>query len=95
MINPSFGAPPFVARLITVHNMTADFLYQEIMALINSIHKVGGFVYALMSDNLSVNQKVFKLVHQNFQSLSIASVVHPVSNTKFKAMFTLYDPRTC
>ena len=61
MINPSFSAPPFVARLIPVHNMTADFFYGEIMSLVNSVHIAGGFVYALMSDNLSVNQKVFKL----------------------------------
>ena len=72
--------------------MTADFLYGEIMSLVNSVHKAGGYVYALMSDNLSVNQKVLKLCHQNFQSLNISSIVHPVPNSKFEVMFTLYDP---
>ena len=45
-----------------------------------------------MCGNLSVNQKVFKLFHQNFETLSIASIIHPIPNERFEALFTLYDP---
>ena len=46
----------------------------------------------MMSDNLRVNQKVFKSFHQNFTSLNIYSVTHPIPNQKFQALYTLYDP---
>ena len=92
MVHPSFGTPAFVARLIPVHNMCAEFLYKEVLQLLEMVHKVGGLVYALMCDNLSVNQKVFKLFHQNFGNVSVASINHPVANEKFKMLFTLYDP---
>ena len=67
MINPCFGAPAFVAGLIPVLHLKGEFLYEHLISLINLIHEVGGYVFGLMSDNLSVNQKVFHLFHQNFQ----------------------------
>ena len=45
-----------------------------------------------MSDNLSVNQKTFKLFHEVFRSLGVSSVTNPFPNSKFTALFTLYDP---
>ena len=92
MINPCFGAPAFVARLIPVLHLKGEFLYEHLISLINLIHEVGGYVFGLMSDNLSVNQKVFHLFHQSFQSLNISSIDHPVPNSKFKMLYTLYDP---
>ena len=90
MVNPSFGAPAFVARLIPVHNIQADFLYDQLTLLITTIHDVGGFVYALMSDNLRVNQKTFRLFHENFSSRNIYSI--PVPNEVFRDLYILYDP---
>ena len=55
MVNPYLGAPAFVARMISVHNLTAEFLYDKVIQLINSIHCAGGYVFTLMSDNLKVN----------------------------------------
>ena len=92
MINPSFGAPAFVARLIPVLHLKGEFLYELLISLINLIHREGGYVYGLMSDNLSVNQNAFRLFHQTFNSLSISSIAHPVPNNRFKIMYTLYDP---
>ena len=92
MVNLFFGAPAFVARLISVHRLEANFLYDQLIQLLHCIHNNGGFVYALMSDNLRVNQIVFKLLHQMFQSLSKFSVVHPIPNVKFQALYCLYDP---
>ena len=68
MANLFFGAPAFVARLIPVHKLEANFLYDQLIQLLHCILNDGGFVYALMSENLRVNQKVFKLLHQMFQS---------------------------
>ena len=92
MVNPFFGAPAFIGRLIPVHKLNADFLYEQIVQLLHCIHNNGGLVYAMMSDNLKVNQKVFKLFHQHFKSLNIYSIAHPLSNPKFRALYTLYDP---
>ena len=92
MVNPSFRSPAFVARMSPVHNLTAEFLYDIVIQLINSIHCSGGYVFTLMSDNLKVNQKCFKLFHQNFTSFNIFSVAHPVPNDKFLALFISYDP---
>ena len=45
-----------------------------------------------MSDNLSVNQKTFKMFHQVFKSLRITSIEHTFPNSKFEVVFTLYGP---
>ena len=92
MVNPSFGQPPFVARLVPVHNMDAEFLYEILIEVLEMIHEYGGEVYATMCDDLSVNQKVYKLLHERFGSDSISSIKHPFPNETFKSMFTLYDP---
>ena len=46
------------------------------MLLIKIIHAAGGAVFLVMTDNLSVNKKLFKMLHQNnpenhLQQLSI------------------------
>lgn len=53
---------------------------------------MGGQVFAIMSDNLSVNQKTFKLFHSTYTTQDIYSVAHPVNNSLFDKLFTLYDP---
>ena len=78
MLNPFFGAPAFIGRLIPVHKLCSEFLYEQLVQLLHCIHNNGGLVYAMMSDNLRVNQKVFKSFHQNFTSLNIYSVTHPI-----------------
>ena len=91
MINPSFGAPAFAARLVPVRNLTAEFVVEQLLVIITLIHKCGGYVFCLMSDNLKVSQKVFRLFHETYQSLNIFSTVHPVHNSKFKMIYLLYD----
>ena len=75
MINPILGAPAFVARLFPVNNLQADFLYAQLKLLTNIIHDCDVIVFAAMTDNVSVNQKTFKLYHQQFVSKSITSNV--------------------
>ena len=95
MINPCFGAPAFVARLTPVLHLKAVFLYEHLISLINLIHEVGGYVFGLMSDNFSVNQKVFNLFHQNFQSLNISSIDHPVQIPSLKCCIHFMARFTC
>ena len=77
-----FSAPAFIGRLIPVHKLDADFLYKQIVQLRHCIHNNGGLVYAMMSDNLRVNQKVFKLFHQHFKSLNILYIFHCTSTSE-------------
>lgn len=91
MINPSYGAPAFVARLIPVLSLTADFLFTVLNPIIQLIHDFGGHVFGVMSDNLSVNQKTLKLFHSRYTSSDIHSIIHPINNSLFEKLFTLYD----
>ena len=40
MINPSYGAPAFLARLIPVSGLDADFLFEIIKSVLKLIHEV-------------------------------------------------------
>ena len=92
MINPSFGAPAFIARLVPVKNLTADFLFDILKSVLEVIHDAGGEVFSFMCDNLAVNQKCYKIFHENYKSLGIDSIAHPYETSKFEALFTLHDP---
>ena len=92
MVNPSYGAPAFVARLVPVKNLKADFLFGIIQSVLEVIHDAGGRVFSLMCDDLSVNQKTYKMFHETYDSLGIASISHPHKNSKFDTLFTLFDP---
>jgi hypothetical protein len=92
MVNPSFGAPAFVGRLIPVSRLKAEFLFGIVYSIIKLVHDASGRVFAIMSDNLSVNQKTFKMFHEISKSIGVYSVPHPFPNSKFTELFTLYDP---
>ena len=77
MLNPSFGAPAFIARLIPVINLKADILFEIVKSVIKIVRDAGGRVFSIMSDNLSDNQKTFKMFHQVFKRLRITSNEHP------------------
>ena len=72
MINPSMGAPAFVARLLPVFSLKTEFLTNQITIVMNVIHEVGGYVFLIMTDNLSVNQKMFKVYHKENPSTCIS-----------------------
>ena len=59
----------------------------------NVIHEVGGYVFLFMTDNLSVNQKMFKVYHKENPCTAIYSIRHPIYNPIFDTHFTLYDIR--
>ena len=43
------------------------------------------------NNNLSINQKMFKMLHQNYHDESITVIEHPFENTYFKSLSLLYD----
>lgn len=45
-----------------------------------------------MTDNLTVNQKTFRLYHDRSFSSDITSIEHPITNSSFSSLFLLYDP---
>ena len=92
MVAPLMGKPAFVARLIPVHTLTSDFLYEQISNLLKIIYEAAGFVFLVINDNLRANQKMFSAFHQNFTSKSIYSVSHPTKNKEYEELSLLYDP---
>ena len=44
MINPSYGAPAFVSRLIPVSCLEAEFLFEIVNSIIKLVHDAGGRV---------------------------------------------------
>ena len=47
MINPSYGAPAFIARLISVFCLGAEFLFPVVKSLISLVHDAGGRVFSI------------------------------------------------
>ena len=45
-----------------------------------------------MTDNLRVNQKMFKMFHEIHKSLTLSSVVHPVPDRSLPSLHLIYDP---
>ena len=92
MINFLYKIPAFIARLIPVTSLKAELLEKQLILLIQIIHNAGGYVFLTMTDNLSVNQKLFKILVNLYHSNSIGTVYHPVNNSYFNVMYLCYDP---
>ena len=92
MIAPSMGKPAFVCRLIPVYSLKANFLFEQTLKIIETLHKCGVYAHLLMCDNLRTNQACFKLFQSTFGSEDIYSCHHPISNDEFSMLFLLYDP---
>ena len=84
MVNFFFGTPVF--------SFKSEFLLEQVMFLTQTIHEVGGVVFLAMADNLSVNKKMFKLLHESNKSHSIAAIEHHLENSLFKSFRLFYDP---
>ena len=95
MINPSMGAPAFVARLLPVFSLKYEFLMNQVNIVMKIIHDACGFVFLLMTDNLSVNQIMFKVYHQENHITAIYSFNHPINNPVFDTLFSFYDMPHC
>ena len=58
------------------------------MLLLEIIHNAGGFVFLAMTDNLSVNQKIFKLLKGKYHQHSLSAITHIL----LKYLYLFYDP---
>ena len=90
MVAPLMGKPAFVARLITVHSLTTEFLCYQVSKLLQIIHEATGHVYMIMNDDLKANQKKFSKFHEIFTPKSISSVCHPIPNEEHDELFLLF-----
>ena len=80
---------------LPVFSLKTEFLTNQINIVMNVIHEVGGYVFLIMTDNLSVNQKMFKVYHKENPGTAIYSIRHPIHNPIFDTLFTLYDMPHC
>ena len=60
MINPSYGAPAFLARLIPVSGLDAHFLFEIIKSMLKLIHEV----VVLLASSVTIFQSTRK--HSNY-----------------------------
>ena len=91
MINSLKGSPAFVARLAPVTNLKHEFLVELLLLVVKIIHDAGGFVFGAVTDNLSVNQKSFKRIHERYTPDTIHSVEHRIPNDHFPSFLMMYD----
>ena len=91
MMNFMYNTPSFIARILPVTSLKSEFLMDQLMLLIEIIHEAGGAVFLVMTDNLSVNQKLFKLLREKYPINSLSSISHPLPNALFEFLRLFYD----
>ena len=55
-----FGGPKFLLRMMPVHNLKSDFLFEETNKVMECIDNAGGTTLCVICDNNRVNQSFFK-----------------------------------
>ena len=88
MINFLRGTPAFVARLALVTNLKHEFLVELLLTVVKIIHEEGGYVFGVVTDNLSVNQKSFKTIWEKYTPRTIYSTDHSIPNERFSSFVT-------
>ena len=56
MVSCFYGGPTFFVKMLSVHKLDSDFLYEQVNAICQNIKEVGGNVRAIITDNNRVNQ---------------------------------------
>ena len=87
MINFMYSTPAFIARLLPIFSLNSDVLMERLTLLLEIIHDAGGFVFLAMTDNLSVNQKMFKLLKGKYHQHSLSAITHPLNNILLKYLY--------
>ena len=66
MVKCLYGSPEFVAKLLLVSNLTAEFLHSQVKPIIQAIQETDdGRVMVVITDGHQVNQKLFKCMQLN------------------------------
>ena len=92
MVNFLLGQPAFVARIVPVHSLKGDFLTEILLNVCRILNQEGAVITSVMTDNLSVNRKMFNLLHEQFGTHDICSINHPFENDYLKCLFVFSDP---
>ena len=69
-----FWSPRFCCLFRSSKDFTADYLFEIVNQVLEVVHDAGGRVFSLMCDDLTVNQKTYKMLLECFDSLGVASV---------------------
>ena len=90
MVKSCFGGGKFLAKLIPVSTLDANFLFETVTSVISILTDCGGHVVALINDNNRVNQKYFT----TFTPFSLPEKPWIVKNPHVPSepMFLMYDP---
>ena len=78
MINSFYEAPSFIMYVVTVKNLTAQFLYDVVNTVLKVMHSARGHLFSLMWGNILVNEKTYKVFLKTFGT--VASIMHPHKN---------------
>ena len=73
MVNPSLGAPAFVARLLPIFRLKHNILIKQVNTVMDMVHKPGSCVF-------HYDQKMFKVYHLENVSTALYSIRHPIKN---------------
>jgi hypothetical protein len=87
MVKPFMGASPFVARLAPTFSLQPQFLFDQVVRLIQIVYQNGGSVVSLICDNHFTNRNCFQLFQPNAETPWRAE--NP-ENTE-QPLFLLYD----
>lgn len=86
-VNPSSGVPVFVARLVPVRNLTTDYLFEIVKSFMKSFMMPE---IEFLVSCATILQKTYKMLLEDFDSLSVASVARLCEISKFKVFFSRY-----
>ena len=92
MVNFIYSTPAFIARMLPITTLVADFMIEQVELLIKIIHESGGSVFLVMTDNLSVNRKMFDMLKSVHGQASLAAINHPLKNEYFDFLSLFFDP---
>ena len=87
VVNPSFGAPAFVARMIPVHNLTTEFLYDKVILILLINPDTGINVSPKWKDLITIYKTTKLDYHNTFSNNFEKQKVHLVVN--------LFNNKTC
>lgn len=92
LVDPLMGGESFVLRLIPVFSLTAEFLQEQVMSVLQLIHDCGGRVLVLVTDSLSTNVKLFKFLLRDWPTPSLSPWKIKNPNDANHSIFLLFDP---
>ena len=92
MVRPLMGGKSTVVRLIPIFTLKADFLYNQLLCLLDIISEVGGRARAVICDCHATNQKCYKMLVNNFSNDHQKPWKIRSPSDSNSSLFLLFDP---